>query len=136
MLKKKTKPPNPRQSSARAAGKRSGAPSSPSTEPPKLSQFKVDRGRKRRILSSTARGMLGLCHYSFSELLRYKMERVGGKMITCEEEYTSKTCSGCGKLKENLGGSEVYKCVFCGAHMDRDLNGAKNILIKNIEMLF
>ncbi|KAE8964852.1 hypothetical protein PR001_g28913 [Phytophthora rubi] len=59
-----------------------------------------------------------------------------GKMVTCEEEYTSKTCSGCGKLKENLGGSEVYKCVFCGAHMDRDLNGAKNILIKNIEMLF
>ncbi|KAE9036885.1 hypothetical protein PR003_g7001 [Phytophthora rubi] len=57
-------------------------------------------------------------------------------MVTCEEEYTSKTCSGCGKLKENLGGSEVYKCVFCGAHMDRDLNGAKNILIKNIEMLF
>ncbi|KAE8988064.1 hypothetical protein PR002_g21877 [Phytophthora rubi] len=237
MPKKKTKPPNPRQSSARAAGKRSGAPSSPSTEPPKRKRvtatgrelvgpdvwyssavadslpmpprstlvavvkprrrraikrtkaklrkrkrkrklrkeprgevtaakrssvpahqelvaplltcmaqvrnfsnstvpFKVHRGRKRRILSSTARGMLGLCHYSFSELLRYKMERAGGKMITCEEEYTSKTCSGCGKLKENLGGSEVYKCVFCGAHMDRDLNGAKNILIKNIEMLF
>ncbi|KAE8985833.1 hypothetical protein PR003_g23994 [Phytophthora rubi] len=104
--------------------------------PESLSQFKVHRGRKRRILSSTARGMLGLCHYSFSELLRYKMERVGGKMITCEEEYTSKSCSGCGKLKENLGGSVVYKCVSCGAHMDRDLNGAKNILIKNIEMLF
>ncbi|KAE9347283.1 hypothetical protein PR003_g7002 [Phytophthora rubi] len=41
--------------------------------PESLSQFKVHRGRKRRILSSTARGMLGLRHYSFSELLRYKM---------------------------------------------------------------
>ncbi|KAE9296285.1 hypothetical protein PF008_g24044 [Phytophthora fragariae] len=41
MPKKKTKPPDPRQSSARAAGKRSGAPSSPSTEPPKRKRVTV-----------------------------------------------------------------------------------------------
>ncbi|KAE8892737.1 hypothetical protein PF005_g18142 [Phytophthora fragariae] len=86
--------------------------------PKLLSQFEVRRGRKRRILSSTARGMLGCRHYSF-ELLEYKVERGGGNLVTSEEEY------GCGNFKENLDGSEVYRC---GAHMDRDLNGAKNIL--------
>ncbi|KAE8950789.1 hypothetical protein PR001_g34009, partial [Phytophthora rubi] len=48
MPKKKTKLPNPRQSSARAAGKRSGAPSSPSTEPP-----------KRKRVTATGRELVG-----------------------------------------------------------------------------
>ncbi|KAE8976694.1 hypothetical protein PR002_g25240 [Phytophthora rubi] len=48
MPKKKTKPPDPRQSSARAAGKRSGAPSSPSTEPP-----------KRKRVTATGRELVG-----------------------------------------------------------------------------
>uniref|UniRef100_H3GGP6 Cas12f1-like TNB domain-containing protein n=1 Tax=Phytophthora ramorum TaxID=164328 RepID=H3GGP6_PHYRM len=76
-------------------------------------------------------------HFSFRMLLlEYKIKRAGRRLITCEEAYTSKTCSSCGKNKENLGGSEVYTCAFCGAVMDRDLNGAKNIFVKNVEMLF
>ncbi|EGZ05744.1 hypothetical protein PHYSODRAFT_341944 [Phytophthora sojae] len=73
---------------------------------------------KRRICSPTARRMLGLRHYSFSQILKHKMERAGGRLISCD----------CGKIKENLGGKEVYKCDFCGAVMDLDLNGAKNII--------
>ncbi|KAE9120307.1 hypothetical protein PF006_g18158 [Phytophthora fragariae] len=56
MPKKKTKPPNPRQSSARAAGKRSGAPSSPSTEPPKRKRVTAT-GRKR--VTATGRELVG-----------------------------------------------------------------------------
>ncbi|KAL4161846.1 hypothetical protein PRNP1_002397 [Phytophthora ramorum] len=59
------------------------------------------RGRKRRIRSSTTRVMLSQQHFSFEMLLEYKMKRAGGWLITREEEYTSKTCSNCGKIKEN-----------------------------------
>ncbi|KAL4177433.1 hypothetical protein KRP22_002366 [Phytophthora ramorum] len=59
------------------------------------------RGRKRRIRSSTTRAMLSQQHFSFEMLLEYKMKRAGGWLITREEEYTSKTCSNCGKIKEN-----------------------------------
>uniref|UniRef100_H3GG36 Cas12f1-like TNB domain-containing protein n=1 Tax=Phytophthora ramorum TaxID=164328 RepID=H3GG36_PHYRM len=75
------------------------------------------RGRKRRIRSSTARAMLSQQHFSFRMLSEYKMKRAGGRLITCDEEYSSTTCSSCGKIKENLGGSE-------------------DIFVKNVEMLF
>ncbi|KAL4110818.1 hypothetical protein PRIC1_002505 [Phytophthora ramorum] len=64
------------------------------------------RGRKRRIRSSTARAMLSQQHFSFRMLSEYKMKWAGGRLITCDEEYSSTTCSSCGKIKENLGGSE------------------------------
>ena len=51
------------------------------------------------------------------------------------EAYTSKTCSECGYLKRNLGGSKVYHCDECGSVMDRDVNGAKNIFLKNFKAL-
>jgi transposase len=53
------------------------------------------------------------------------------KVIT--EENTSKTCTGCGKKKEDLGSSEVYKCEKCKIKIDRDVNASRNICIKNIK---
>ena len=51
------------------------------------------------------------------------------------EAYTSKTCSECGYLRYNLGGSKVFRCDECASVMDRDVNGAKNIFLKNFEAL-
>ena len=53
------------------------------------------------------------------------------KIIT--EEYTSKTCTDCGKINKNLGGKEEFKCGKCGLEIDRDINTSRNICIKNIE---
>ena len=36
------------------------------------------------------------------------------------------------KMKHQLGGSEVYECSKCGVILDRDINGARTILIKNL----
>jgi len=49
------------------------------------------------------------------------------------EEYTSKTCTGCGNIDDKLGGKKWYECKACGTALDRDYNGARNIYIKNHE---
>jgi len=52
-------------------------------------------------------------------------------VVICTEEYTSKTCTKCGILN-NVGSSEIYKCNKCNLILDRDINGSRNILIKNL----
>ncbi|RLN86261.1 hypothetical protein BBJ28_00020769 [Nothophytophthora sp. Chile5] len=93
------------------------------------------QGRKRKIRSSTARAMLAQSHFKFKMLLKCKMGRVGGRVIECGEEYTSKTCSSCGEIKDSLGGNSVYKCSSCHVVLDRDVNAAKNIFHKNMHVL-
>jgi transposase len=51
-------------------------------------------------------------------------------IVPCEEWYTSKTCSEYGDIDDDLGGNKIYKCKSCDSIMDRDLNAAKNILLK------
>ncbi|RLN87804.1 hypothetical protein BBJ28_00011735 [Nothophytophthora sp. Chile5] len=93
------------------------------------------QGRKRKIRSSTARAMLAQSHFKFKMLLKCTMGRVGGRVIECGEEYTSRTCSSCGEIKGNLGGNSVYKCSSCHVVLDQDVNAAKNIFHKNMQML-
>jgi putative transposase len=47
-----------------------------------------------------------------------------------DESYTSKTCGKCGTLNENLKSKKVFKCNECDLLIDRDINGARNILIR------
>ncbi|KAL3669277.1 hypothetical protein V7S43_019112 [Phytophthora oleae] len=91
--------------------------------------------QKRKIRSPTVRAMLAQAHYRFKMLLKYKMERAGGRLIECEEDYTSKTCSSCAAIKNNLGGSEVFRCTSCSAVFDRDVKAARNIFHKNMKLL-
>jgi putative transposase len=48
------------------------------------------------------------------------------------EEYTSSTCSRCGHLHTGLGSSEVFRCPSCSQEIDRDVNGARNIMINTV----
>ena len=87
----------------------------------------------RKIRSKTVRSMLTWSHYSFKQKLLYKSSLTNGKcqVIICGEEYTSKTCTRCGHIHEKLGGSKKFKCPKCKLEIDRDYNGARNILLKN-----
>jgi putative transposase len=62
--------------------------------------------------------------------LTYKAERFGTRLAVIERFYpSSKTCSSCGWMNENLELSKrVFVCVECGYLADRDYNAAKNIL--------
>ncbi|ARA71928.1 ISSoc2, transposase [Kaumoebavirus] len=72
-----------------------------------------------------------LSHYTFRMRLIEKAEQYNSEVIVVDEAYTSKTCGGCGKINENLGGAKRFNCS-CGINCDRDLNGARNIMIKGL----
>lgn len=102
---------------------------------PKFQTKQMVKKGKRKIGRRTAREMISWSHYKFKELLRYKMNRTGGKLIDCTEEYTSKACTNCGRLNHNLGASKEFTCSFCRFSVDRDVNGARNIYLKNSKLL-
>jgi putative transposase len=84
----------------------------------------------RKIKSKTVRKMLTLSHGKFMKNLEEYAERTGTQIIKPTEEYTSKTCGKCGQIDENLGSKKEYNCNKCKYKEDRDINGARNILIK------
>ena len=70
---------------------------------------------------------------SFGELCRqieYKSELSGVKVSKADRFYpSSKTCSICGNIKQDLGLSDrTYHCDKCGAVIDRDYNASLNLL--------
>jgi putative transposase len=80
------------------------------------------------------RNLLQLKHYRFKERLKDKCLQRGCELIICTEEYTSKTCGWCGKVN-NLKNYNVFECSDCKLKIDRDINGARNIFIKNLPAL-
>ena len=87
--------------------------------------------KSRKINSKTVRMMLSWRFYAFKQRLVQQSKLYNVNIVDCTEEYTSKTCGQCHTIKNNLGGSKKYKCSECQVQIDRDLNGARNIFIKN-----
>ena len=104
---------------------------------PKFGVSDMVRKMKRAIGKGTVRRMLGWCHYQFKETLKNKMKQEGGKVIECTEEYTSKTCTSCGRLNHGLGSSKTFKCPYkdCRFQIDRDVGASRNIYLKNCHLL-
>lgn len=71
-----------------------------------------------------------LSHYKFQQHLIHKCKEYGCEMKIVTEEYTSKCCSRCGNLSDNYL-NRIKKCPYCNLEIDRDINGSRNILIKN-----
>ena len=69
------------------------------------------------------------CFYRFREILTYKAERAGIKLVIADRFYpSSKLCSHCGSIKHNLKLSDrTFKCNECGLEIDRDLNASLNL---------
>ena len=51
-------------------------------------------------------------------------------MASSSNLYRSKTCGFCGYIHKKLGGSKVFCCPQCKTNLDRDINGARNILLR------
>jgi len=95
---------------------------------------KMVNKKNRKINKTTSNELLTLSHYKFREKLNNmcRLRKNNYKVVT--EEYTSKLCSNCGHLHNNLGSSEVYSCKKCKLEIDRDINAARNIFLKNIRI--
>ncbi len=76
--------------------------------------------------------MMTLSFYKFVTRLKNKCKEKGKELIIRPEYYTSKTCGGCGWINKNLSNSDVYNCGSCGLCIDRDMNGARNIMLRNL----
>lgn len=81
----------------------------------------TDQGRKQnQRLSQWAHGQ-------FVGYVKEKARRQGIGVEYIGEEYSTRTCSECGEIKENAPRGRVYTCAGCGAQLSRDGNGAANI---------
>lgn len=86
---------------------------------------KGENGR-RKLRKKTIRAMLNLSHYKFKVYLNYLAMKYGKTVIEVNEAYTSKTFAG--KIF-TIGSKEKFKTTL-GKIIDRDINGARNILIR------
>ncbi|MCY4657928.1 MAG: transposase, partial [Gammaproteobacteria bacterium] len=73
----------------------------------------------------------------FIQQLAYKAESAGGKLVKVDPNNTTQRCSACDALpQEKLTlADRWYYCSTCGHSEDRDINAAKNILLKGLEAL-
>jgi putative transposase len=67
--------------------------------------------------------------YDLRQKITYKAEALGIPVKFADAWYpSSKTCSYCGKKKNNLKLSDrVFHCGYCGKEIDRDLNASMNL---------
>jgi putative transposase len=75
---------------------------------------------------------LSISDAGFGELRRqltYKSEWYGVRLVVADRFFpSSRTCSGCGVIKDNLSLSDrVFECDACRLSLDRDENAAVNL---------
>jgi putative transposase len=64
----------------------------------------------------------------FRTMLGYKLEEQGKILVKADRFFpSSKKCSVCGKIKEDLALSDRKYICSCGNVMDRDVNAAINL---------
>ena len=90
---------------------------------------------KGNIAPFIKRILLQYSFHKFKQRLTYMCERYGCKLILVAPALTTKTCSNCGDINE-VAKSETYNCPNCSFSCDRDVNSAKNILIKGMTIMF
>lgn len=95
-----------------------------------LPDFRVQHMIQGKLARITKRMMTMFSFHVFKERLMWMAQRYGKKVIIVDESYTSQTCTCCGNRKKTS--SEIYRCKSCHQTFERDVMGARNILLKYI----
>lgn len=82
-----------------------------------------------KLRSKTARAMLTWSHYKFRQRIKSKAWEKCCIVIDSNEAYTSQTCSKCGHIQK-IGSASQWTCKVCKTRWDRDINGARGILLR------
>jgi len=99
----------------------------------KRKQIAKNLTRKCRLNRNVKYVLNTLSHFSFRQHLTDKSVEHGCQLKVISEEYTSLTCTNCGHMSK-VYNSRVKECEYCKFKIDRDLNGARNILLKNLDV--
>jgi putative transposase len=97
---------------------------------PTFETQKMSKKQGRRIRRRTTREMLSLGHYEFKLRIKWYAKKYGKHVVDCNESYTSKTRSWSGEIDDTLGGKKIIKDD--NFIVDRDVNGARGILLKQL----
>ena len=71
---------------------------------------------------------------SFVTTLESTASRRGAAVVAVPPHNTSQQCSGCGELVPKSLSVRTHQCHQCGLELDRDVNAAKNILDRALEV--
>ncbi|MDP2967273.1 MAG: RNA-guided endonuclease TnpB family protein [bacterium] len=85
----------------------------------KFNSFKSFKGLNK--------SMRDVAWFQFFNILCFKAEEAGKKVIEVPAKNTSQLCSKCGQIVEKDLSVRIHKCS-CGLEIDRDWNAALNIL--------
>ncbi|QXJ31918.1 RNA-guided endonuclease InsQ/TnpB family protein [Saccharolobus shibatae] len=87
---------------------------------------------KQLVGKSLRKLRMRLHDVSFGELrdiIKYQIGKYGKKFLLVNPSNTSRTCAGCGYVKEDLTlNDRIFTCPKCGWIADRDYNASLNIL--------
>lgn len=100
------------------------------------SQQSAPNNNKRRLPKKTKYVLNMLSHYKFRTKLIQKAKEYQCKVHEVTEEYTSMCCGKCGFLSANYNQKREKSCKNCSHKINRDINGARNILLLNKELIF
>ena len=100
--------------------------------------MKVKKSFKYRIYPTKEQEILLAKHLGWGEFVRqlqYKAAWYGREVIRIDRFFpSSKMCSSCGRIKEDLILQDREWVCGCGVVHDRDLNASRNILREGIKI--
>src|SRR6266516_7397321 len=79
---------------------------------------------------SLAKSIMDASWGAFLDILSEKAERAGHTVVRVNPRFTSQKCFKCGEIVQKSLSVRTHVCPFCGYVADRDVNAAKNILLK------
>jgi len=92
--------------------------------------------KNKSVLSAESKvACLRTKYYEFKQRLEYKCKIKNVNFRFVNESYTSKTCSLCGWYNNKLTVEEKFKCKECNKKMNRDINGCRNIFLKEFQKM-
>ncbi len=93
------------------------------------------RAMKRCLAKTTTRRLNLWSHFQFRQRLKHKAEELGVRVHETTEPQTSITCTRCLWIEDAFwnNAAKRFVCHQCGFEVDRDRNGACNILLRNVE---
>ncbi len=109
-----------------------------------LHRLSHDLARRHRVIamedlnmealkrSFLARSIHDAAWTQLRDMLTYKAASAGGSVVLVDPRGTSQRCSGCGLAPDRPRtlADRMHECGGCGLVMDRDVNAARNVLLR------